>query len=193
MAQTYVTGAIHHYVSFGAKADGTLLRAGPVYLGTAENRPLVEIQPAWEPVHNDLRGDVKPFDLIYQGEDAIVVTDLNRFNELVYQAMASRTQNLLGQDTRLDTGALALANNVAFGLWLKFDFFGTIRAPATLPAGYYFPNVVLAGPDTLDQLGTRVRRTRCIFQAIGQYNPTTRGFLLYGTDAGYFAGLPEPD
>ena len=198
MAQNYVTGAIHHYVSFGNKADGTLLRDNAQYLGTAENRPLVEIQPAWEPVHNDLSGDVKPFDWFYQGEDAIVVSDLNRFNELVYQQMATRPDNLrdgiiLGNHDRLDVGTLALGNNVAFGLWLRFDFQGSVKGAADLPPGYYFPNVVLMGPDTLDQLGTRVRRTRCIWQAIQQYNPTSRGFAMYSTLAANFDNLPAPD
>lgn len=186
MAQLYSTGPAHLFV--GAITTGGVT---PFYLGTAEVKPQIEIVPQFEPVHNDLGGAV-PFDKSYEGEEAFIGADLNRYNEAVYAGLAARPNSLVpgairGLNTALDVGTLMLTEGKNIVVWVVFPFFvkAAMRAGG-MPAGYRFPGCTVVGPDKLET-GTRARKVHLLFHALRQWSPVTGAFLLYDHNV---SGLP---
>jgi hypothetical protein len=187
MAQLYSTGPAHAYVGIIGPGGGTTAVS---YLGTCEDAPRIELRPMWDPVFNDLGGKV-PFDESFQGEEAFVNLDLNRYNEGVYAALAARPRP--GQGTRGtmvfgDVGALALTENYVFTLLIQFPYaVKAVMAAGGMPGGYRFPATVLAGPDQLFPLGTKPRKVNLMFHAIRVFNIQDQSFVLYDHN---LSGLP---
>ena len=126
--------------------------------------------------------------------------DLERYNESAYAVMAGRPQSRLGTSTRGtnvpgDIGSLMIQEGMAFQLWLSFPY-SAKAAMAGMPAGYHFVAAVLAGPDSLDELGTKPRRVRLIFDCLRKFDPSVTntygagGFVLYDFNMTAIAGLP---
>jgi hypothetical protein len=187
MAQLYSTGPAHAFV--GSISSGGVT---PFYLGTCEVAPQIEVTPRFEEVHNDI-GGIVPFDKQYGGEEAFIGLDLNRYNEGVYAALAARPNSLVagavrGLNSALDVGTLMLTEGKNVVLWIVFPFFAkpAMRAGG-MPAGYRFPGSILLGPDKLDGLGTRSRKTHLFFEALRLWTPLTGAFTLYDHNT---TGLP---
>lgn len=189
MAQLYTTGPCHFYV-------GPL--AAPVYLGTAEESPDLQLFPTYKEVQNSIGGVGIPFDRAYQGEFAVCVANLNRFNAPVYQAMANRPgtflkNTALGTNTIGDIGSLMLTEGLAYAVWLLFSFgaFGPAPKPVMVSngmlPGYRFFAGMLLGPDKLAPLGTLPKKLGLSFGFLRVFNPAQGTFSLYDNNV---AGLP---
>lgn len=203
MAQPYVTGPALLYVGVTSSSPGGTSNKA-VFLGTAEQSPVIEIRPDYEPVFNDLRGSKKPFDLAFEGEEAFTFADLTRWNESVYAALAARPRAVSalgaggavagglglaptrGVNIAGDIGTLQLTENQSFTLWVVFPY-ASKPAMASMPAGYRFPFTVFEGPDLLKPLGTRPRKIHVVFHHMAGFNPATGAFFTYDTNT---AGLP---
>lgn len=195
MAQLYVTGPAHFYVGSVSPSGGVL---SALYLGTCEREPEpCEIAPEWEPEWNAIGGSKIPFDVSYQGEQAFIGADLNRFNEGVYLALAARpgTGSPPGTNAPGDRGTLLLTEGLAVAVWMVFPFGGGLPGFAGKPVqiggglfgGYRFPACYVKGPDKLGRLSTRSRKTFVLFHALSTWNPATMTFTCYDFN---LAGLP---
>jgi len=182
MAQLYTTGPAHIYLAF---PTGSGTQNSPVYFGTCEDAPQVQIIPKFEDVYNSIGGTV-PFDKSYQGEVALIDLDMNRYNESVYGILAARPRvGTRGVNIAGDVGTLMGTEGYTIGVYLKFDFGAAGAAPKAaytangMPPGYRFPGGIPIGPDRLQNLGTRPRKTNVVFFAIRIWNPATQAFGLY--------------
>src|SRR5215469_12261507 len=101
MAQLYTTGPAHIYT-------GPL--TAPLYLGTCEESPDIDLMAVEKEVVNSIGGVGIPFDKAYQGEMGLITAVLNRYNESTYQAMAARPRTfqggIPGTNTAGDVGSL---------------------------------------------------------------------------------------
>lgn len=192
MAQLYSTGPAHVFVGPGTGVSPGISTIPALYLGTCEVSPQIEIAPHFEAVHNDL-GGVVPFDEIYEGEEAFIDLDLNRFNEVTYATIAARPSGFTagparGANTAADVGTLMLTEGKNLILWVVFPFFAkAVMRAGGMPAGYRFPACTLKGPDRLSPVGTRARKIHLLFHALRTWSPTTGAFLLYDHSV---SGLP---
>ena len=204
MAQPYVTGPALIYVGVPNNTGGS---SRAFFLGTAEQSPVIEIRPDYEPVFNDLRGGKKPFDLSFQGEEAFTFADLTRWNENVYAALAARPRGATalalggalgvvagaagvaptrGLNIVGDIGTLQLTEGQNIVVWVVFPY-ASKAAMAGMPAGYRFPYSVFEGPDLLKPLGTKPRKIHIVFHHMAGYNASTGAFLTYDHNT---SGLP---
>lgn len=175
MAQLYCTGPAHIY----AAPPGAL--GALSYLGTCEDAPVIRINAEFEPVRNDIGGKRKPFDMQYQGEDALISIDLNRYNESVYSLLAARPAGASprGSDVLTDIGTLVMTEGAQSAIVVQFPFVAKASMVAGgMPPGYYFPTCVTIAPEELRQ-GTRPKKVNMVFYAWSQWSPVTQGFLLY--------------
>lgn len=220
-AQIYSTGPVHIFV--GHKEDAA---AAGVYLGTCEKSPEVSIEYLWKPVKNDIGGEA-PVDMVFAGIISKLGLLLNRFNEdkvmqfhanqsaVTKRPTAASTAFQPGEYDSLQMGGLT---EIGFGseakytrgYWLALKFgFGpadqNISAYSSLPAGYWFPSVVL---DNLNyaQVGTRHKKISLEISAHPQTvtaadaAPNSRGMAsgvyfnrIYSTTWSGFATLPQPN
>jgi hypothetical protein len=189
MAQPYVTGACSVWAGIGAGS-------APVFVGHAEQGMSIDIRAGWEPVMNDLAGTKVPFDMSYQGEEAILSGTLTRWNEAVVAAMAARWNAQAsflggpqrGSENTFARGTLMLTEGAAFPIWLNFPL-SSIAAFATLPDGYRFAAGFLESPDRLEP-GTRPYKIQMIWHCLAVFTPSNGSFLLYDHDMSAVAALP---
>lgn len=73
-------GPIHLFCRFRGTTTG-------LYMGTAVQAPEPEHEKKRIPVFNDIGGRSVPFQIVQDGEDAIVMATLNRFNYLLLQSL----------------------------------------------------------------------------------------------------------
>lgn len=171
----------------------------PLFLGTAEVSPILQLLPEFDPVMNSLSGVKLPHDKTYQGEHAIIQADVNRLNEVVYAAMSTRVHpQSFGQDRGTDEtgdrGTLMIGEGATFPLWLRFPYgdktiYQTLGLNAP-PKGYRFLAAHLMGPDIHEQLNTQARKIRLIWYCLSPYVPATGKHLLYDHN---MTGLPVAD
>jgi|SRR5579859_979810 len=187
MAQPYVTGPVAVFVDVGL-----VTARQPTFLGHGERAPKPSIRRGQDQVMNDLGGTQIPFDIIYEGQEAIFRLDLTRWNEDVYQkivnVVATGRGIFEGIDDDAATGSLYLTEDFAFQTWLTFPF-SAKASMDTLPDGYHFFQTVLEGPDDREP-GTGANRLSLIFHAYRAFDPNTGTFSLYDYD---MSGLPPID
>lgn len=199
MAIVYVTGPVLHYISFPGQTTAS-------FLGTAEFSPRYRIPKFYKKVVNDLSGAFVPFDNIYQGQMAQIVTELNRYNESIYALIAAGPRygqgalaNPRGAEGSLDIGAKVMGNSCFFTLYLQFPFSGTANSPPAegMPGLYRFPLTILKSEDA-PQMGTKDRKISLMFEANNIYYPASTGgalaggFFLYDNTTGGVT-LPPPN
>jgi hypothetical protein len=188
MAQIYCPGGCLLWLGLGA--GGT-----PVFFGTGQGAPEIDVEPEFEPVLNDLGGDRKGFDFSFQGESGVIKYELNRYNEPIY-ALAQNRPNpaaAAGRGTSAwgAIGTLMIQEGAAYQAWVQFPYGPGGQAAkagmATLPGGYHFYAVWLAGDR--QRGGTKPKVITAIFQAERVFNPATGGFICYDTNMAALAGL----
>jgi hypothetical protein len=197
MAQAFTTGPALFFVNPNvqgqvAVSPGLGTASPPIFLGTSEQAPKIELHDEWEPIFNDLSGKV-PYDMSYQGEMAHTFASLTRWNEPVLAVIQKRTRlgaNIRGLDQIGDIGSLMLTQGQAYTLWVVFPF---VTNPAFstggMPAGYRFPASYLKGPDDMP-IGTRARKVGIIWESLRAYDPTRGLFLLYDHNMAAVNRLP---
>lgn len=148
MAQAFSTGAALLYAGVGNGRS-------PVFIGTFESKPFINIDPGWQRVMNQLSGGVNAWDESFQGSAASVSGVLSRFNPAPLEAMMSRPNvavaNFAGSWNLSDVGALWQTEGYDYPVWIQYP-------RATLPAmaggglvlGYRFWSCKLVGPDRID-------------------------------------------
>jgi hypothetical protein len=181
--QPWVTGPGHLFAHVGSAG-------APLYLGTAENNPRIEIRPAYSPYFNNLFSPKVPMDLLFQGEEAFLYLDVNRFNFTVWNAMHSRPSptGTRGTWTAGQLGSFQIFEANAYAFTVQFPYARAKSAMAGLEYCYRFYNVTPVGPDSLEPIGMDYHKRRIILHAlptltVGIYN-TTVGTLFDNVDTG---------
>ncbi len=196
MATIYVTGPCAIFT--GSSANNS-----PVFLGHAERGVAINIRPQWRPAYSDLGGSV-PFDMLYEGEDALVNADVSRYNESEYRRLADRATTFAGGTSERgindpgEIGSLMLTESIAYSLWIRFPYATkAVMQAQQMPAGYRFKAAYLQGPDALQGLGTQgPRKVNMVFHCLRDFDVSVTNtfgqgqFILYDHD---MTGVPPID
>ena len=202
MAQLYTTGPCLLYANIGATGVGS----GWLFIGTAKQKPRIQIRRAIKEVMNDIGGD-KATDLLYSGQDAIITADVNRMSLTAYFAMASCAAPvtfaagaiLSGTDGPGGVGTILGTEGQMFPLCLVFPY--NVKAAysnaanGVLPPCYNFPLATLESPDDVDP-GTQDLTIHMVWHAIRSEVPASTGGISLFNQSLYTnvlpAGLPAP-
>lgn len=168
-----VTGPGHMFVGLGPNKT-------PVYLGTAQITPRIEIRPSYSPYYNSVFSPSVPMDWLYQGEQGYLYADLNRKVDAVYEQMlarptytspARRFANIEG-----DLGAMQIQEGKTYPFWIQFPYANKITM-SHLRKGLRFYNAIPIGPDSYDNINVQDMVNRLILQftpslSVGVFNMT---------------------
>lgn len=182
MAQPYVTGPAHMYVQSGGS---------PVYLGTAERTPRIEVRPGQIPVMNDIGGPVVPFDMMYSGEEAFISADLTRWNNSVLQTILGRpiVGSPPGADSFGSIGTIISYEGMGFVFYIVFPY-SSKPAYSTQEAGYRFFSCYVIGPDDHYSLGTNPRKIHLAIHALRVYDPASQSLSLFDFNVADAQAIP---
>lgn len=151
MANLYVTGPVHIYVSLppginhsgSGVADPTAYPTTLYYLGTGQQPPVLDIIPVYSPVANDIGGDQIPIDDQYMGKVGGATVTLSRWNEYVLNLLDNipasiPTDSARGADGAQDTGTLMQFEGATFHAWYHFPYYSKVYGTLyNMPAGYH--------------------------------------------------------
>ncbi len=163
MAKVYVTGPVHMWAGVGGQ---DLNSKTPLYLGTGQQAPDIDIKCEWDQVMNDLSGTKLGFDDLYEGTEAMISFVLNRFKYATLLRMMSRpnyAQGTPGMEVSGDVGTLMGHENMTFPFWCKFPY-NAKPFQNDMPAGLRFWSCKLLSPDKI-QGGTKDKKIHCIVHA----------------------------
>jgi hypothetical protein len=175
LAQQFTSGACHCFLRFGG--------SNAEYLGTSERGARVRWRRSYTDVWNDIGGQGVPFDKLYEGGDALVFFDLNRWNQVTLaklEIVPNSQTGVFGLTADGDIGTLMGLEGKMFELSLQFPYSTLKPAMSTQPRGLRFPNGILQD-ESWDPLGTNARRVPITFYCFRSYDPITRKFLLCDT------------
>ncbi len=186
MANPWCTGPVDVWCNPGT--------AGAVFLGHGERGPRVRIRRGWEPIFNDLSGTQIPFDLLAEGAEGFVTIDLTRWNENIYQLIASVPIPGAAPGTNFpgDIGTLMMTESKGYTLWLRFPYASkatfnqAISGP--MPAGMRFVQSWLEGPDEFE-IGTQANKKILVFRCLRAFNPANGAFTLFDYDMSAIGSL----
>lgn len=143
----------------------------PLYLGTAEVTPRIEIHRGYAGWYDDEGGTTLPADDLYEGEEGLIVADINRWNEPAYAFVASIVNRLgapsvRGFDAPQSVGSSLTYEGFRYPLWVQFPYAAKPEfALAGMPACYRFFSCNLLGPDVLEPLSHVPSRRRLVWRA----------------------------
>ncbi len=196
MAQPYVTGPCHSFVSVG----GSSWR----YLGTyANGLTTFDFIPLWEEVPNDIGGSQGSLFNIYEGEEGMAGGPLTRWNEptlALWEDLPGPVQRTRGVDAPGDIGTVVeLESRTQTFIQFPYGLGGpnAKAAMATLPVGYLFFNSILKQRRRAP-IGTGMNQVQMLwhnkrfYDATGTVFGVTGGVLCY-TTSGAPSGLPSID
>ncbi len=144
---------------------------------------------------NDITGDQKPYDYLYEGTDAKVFGDLTVWNWGVLNAIMERAAPSLaiigtptdGLDAVGSIGTLMVTEGIAYQLWIHFPYStgpgnnaatGAHAAYTTMVGGYRFLAAWLLGPDEIDP-GTKANKIHVQFHCQKTRVGTAGNMRLY--------------
>ena len=176
------------------RVSGLILPASkvPVYFGTAEETPEIELNP----VLYRWRDDEGTEDDLYEGEVGSVTAAGNRYNALVYEYLIARTHNvgvggLTGVDLAGALGSSMVYEGSSYPLWVQFPMAAKgIYARQGHPFGYRFFNVYLQGPDKTRPINTDPTVRHCRWVCRRYYDPASGTAATYDHD---MRNLPSAD
>lgn len=195
MAKQFVTGPCDIFVNFGI-IDGVLTE--PKFLGHSERGPRIQIRPQYTMTYVDITGLRTGFDAIYDGEDALVSFQLNRWNPSIYHETSHpfSRNSARGESRSGDVGTLMVYEGAARYLWIRFPHQAKSSYTEQV-AGYRFHAAFLQTDDLTD-LGSKPRKIQLVFHCLRRGNFTNEDFLALGN--GLFtlfdhdmSGLPPID
>ncbi len=162
MSQIYTTGPVQAWVAF----KGT---AGPTFLGYSEKGPSFQVRPQYSNVFTDYGGQDVPFDVIYQGKDAIVSCDLIDLNiGLLYAiqdiAGLSGAPGDAGTDDPGEIGTLMITEGKAYQLYLYYPY-ANKAAFSTMEPGQRFMAAMLMNDDS-PSLGTKEKKQHLVWHCL---------------------------
>ncbi len=185
MANIYVTGPVHIYVSIPAETFANSGTGAPsaltypssiYYLGTGEQAPTIAISPLYSPVANDIAGDQAPIDTQYQGRVGSATCTLTRWNEAVMASLDTMGDISRGVDAIDDVGTLMQFEGRTFHVWFHFPYYSKFSAFA-MPAGYHFCSCRLL-PYQISP-GTKAKKRLFAIECDRVYEPSTGKFFLF--------------
>lgn len=172
-AQPWVTGPGHIFAGVGAGK-------APVYFGTAEATPRIDIRPAFTPYFNSLYSSKLPMDQVFDGEEIVISGDFTRWDEAVLAAMqalrASTTAAFRGAVPAGGYGTMQVFESFCYPLWVQFPY-AAKAAYSNMPAGYRVYNAILIGPDGVEPIGPTPSKRRLTWWGaptltVGAFNTT---------------------
>jgi hypothetical protein len=137
----------------------------PLFVGTCEGRPNIQVRPEFVPHKNSVAGTLSN-DQCFQGEEAWVTADVNRGNELAFVVLQSRACPGAARGTYPagTLGRMMLLEGAAYRLWVQHPF-SVKPSMAGRPAGYRFLAAYLAGPEDITA-GTGAGKIRLVWHAL---------------------------
>lgn len=197
MARVQVTGPIWHFVQFPGDTKNVW------FLGTAKQTPKLRIDQAYSPIRLEQGGKILPFDLVYQGKQAKVLTQINYVDYSVAYALGcspryTRSRFALGRGlvSYRDIGSMALGNKGYFTLFLCFPFAGSVNDPPSsapspltfgafnMPLVYRFPACQIEHEEQVGGTGEQEYllgiNVLPIFYQRAKYKQTFKGSPLAG-------------
>ena len=189
MAILQTSGPCHLWMSSDVD-DGSTYSNSPLYLGTAEGAPFVDVTPHFTPLYCDISGQGMPHDYLWDGEEATIVADLNRWNEAVFAKYAARPKigGTRGVYAAADIGTVMQAEGQTFDFWLQFPYaFKSPYVSEGMIGGYHFYSTIALGPDTITP-GARAGKRRIICRAFRSYKVSDGTSRLYDSR---MSGLPS--
>jgi len=160
-------------------------------LGWSEKGPSFQIRPRYSDVYVDLGGQNVPFDVMYQGEDALVSITLAKFNQTtlnIIQNKANPGGGPPGTDPFGSIGTLMLTEQKAYNLFLRFPYasvkafyYGAGNASGPMPPGYRFLQATFVTDDH-PALGTKPKFPRVAWHCLRNFDPSTGTFKLFDFD-----------
>ena len=182
MANPFTSGAVSCFISISNTVQ---------FLGHTEAGPDINHRFEREPVMSDLSGSRIPFDVMFQGETAIVGLTLTRWNSAIMDAVEkglNTASALLGSDGDLARGTLMQLEGATYPLVLISEH----RTKATMTAAGMETGrrYLFAVPDQLTDIrGRRANKKRISFFCHSGYNAATRRFQLYDFDVASAFGV----
>lgn len=161
--QTWTTGPAHLYAGVGG---ASLSAKTPLYLGTAETKPDIDIEGAYEALMNDLGGSRMPFDRSWQAEEGAISFVLTRWDYGVALRMMCSPNylaNAAGDNLLEDVGSLMGMEGNTFPFWVVFPK-QLINPYTRMPAGFRFWSCVCEYPRRLEP-GTRPHKIGMVIRA----------------------------
>lgn len=193
MAMPYVTGPVHVWVGVSGATPidpQTATSSLRAYLGTCESAPQIVWNSQFEPVMNDRGGSRLPYDMLYQGKDALIIGDLTVWNWVIWERIRSRPDfnEVPDINDAFDLGSLMLTEGKCYPVWLQYPYAAkAAMAGGLMPPGRHFFACFLLGPDQ-ENPGTKVNKVHFQFQAMRAWNPSTGGHGLGDTN---MTGIPS--
>lgn len=162
--------------------------AVPYYLGTCEQMPTIEVRPNYRPIYINDVGKKVPYDLLYEGKDAILSMTLNNFSEYLHAIIGGRTNARVpgggprGIDLYDSIGSLILSEGLSLMVWLQFpNAAKPAMAQGGLPPGWRFFACTLLAPDRIEP-GLRPKKIRLVFHALKLYDFVSGNQFLFDHD-----------
>lgn len=174
------------------------------YLGTCVASPEPEHHKARIPVMNDIAGRSRPFQVIKDGEGAIVYATMNRFDWPLLQSIRALDSanvfpstpaagNLAAGSEAANTRGTLVLGLTDFQLLIWWEYFGVAGASGSVndaqPVRQYNSVEML---DMKEAAPGRAQEVACAFSCESLYSPTTRSFSggVAGTAAGLYTENP---
>lgn len=185
MAQPWVSGPVHIYVSF----DGLSPFAYPAksdikYLGMCEQAPQRTTVANHQPLMTDATGPAVPYDQMFVGETGIIAGQLVVWNEVILNLIRTRPffGGTPGTFAAGSIGTLLLTEGYTMHLWLMYQYYSKaiFGGDGATVRGYHYPCVTLVGPDQ-DDLGAKINRRHVQFQAWPAFKLSDGTSILYDT------------
>lgn len=169
----------------------------PLFLGTCEDTPSIDWQPAYLPVPVDECGQTYPYDQIYDGQEADIVCTLNFWNEGVAEFISAYASGGLvnrpaprGIDTDGHIGTLMATEGATLPVWLVFPYAGKAQYGGNrMPFCYRFFACRITH-NGLRDLSTRPKKVLLAWRAQRLLAPGV-GTFLYDNVLG--PNLPAPN
>jgi hypothetical protein len=161
------------------------------YWGTAVTAPEFEEVPRYLEVKNDLAGRQEPFQLIYDGQSAMVAVTLNRLDLAVTRTVrdhwARNGSSQTGNDPYYARGS-AVLGSTDFQVVVINSFGGTVYQAAGMNTGRLYYACTVAGYKE-SAAGTRAMEVAVVLRAWSIWAGANSGFACFTEDTNNFPTL----
>lgn len=190
---TRTPGPIHLFARF--RGASTVY-----YLGTCVAAPEPEHEKSRIPIMNDLAGRNEPFQIVKDGENAVVMATMNRFDWLLLQTIRGLDStntppaaplsgnSQVGQENADTRGTLTIGQtDFQLILWWEYNSIPGASGTANDAAPIRMYNSVELVKMKESTVGTRVLEVACAFRCVSVYSIANFGF--YGGIGNQAGGL----
>lgn len=160
------------------------------YVGTCVAAPEPEHEKSRIPIMNDLAGRNEPFQIVKDGENAVIMATMNRFDWLLLQTIRSLDQTntppatplagntFAGQENPDTRGTLTIGiTDFQLLIWSQYNTVAGASGTANDAAPVRQYNSVELVKYKESSVGTRVDEVACAFKATSVYSFPNLGFF----------------